>query len=128
MTKILREKMLKVYTHKLLEALSEVDITDKEGNVLISKDLKVVHEPSGYEYTVDDVVTDDDGNVTFALRAPEDPRILPPGEEGMLMTSFPSKRRQGGMGEHPDDARFPPEEGEIYIVDQEAFEKEYTVK
>lgn len=120
--------MLRVYTRRLLEALSEVDVTDKEGNVLISKDLKVIHKPSGYEYTVDDVITDPDGNVTFALRAPEDPRIEPAGAEGILMTSLATEPIRSRAGDHPDDIDFPPEEGEVYVVDQEAFEKEYIVK
>jgi len=128
MNKFLTEQMLRVYTRRLLEALAEVDVTDKEGNILISKDLKVIHKPSGYEYTVDDVITDPDGNVTFALRAPEDPRIDPPGAEGILMTSLPDPRQRDRTGDHPDDIGFPPEEGEIYIVDEEAFEKEYEVQ
>ena len=126
MNKVLSEQMLRVYTRRLLEALSEVDVTDKEGNVLISKDLKVVHKDSGYEYTVDDVITDQDGNVSFALRAPEDPRIDPPGSEGILVTSGP--RMGSHHSQHPNDENYPPEEGEIYIVDEKDFEKEYEVK
>ena len=127
MNSFLSEKMLRVYTRRLLEALSEVDVTDKEGNVLISKDLKVIHKDSGYEYTVDDVITDTDGNVSFALRAPEDPRIDPPGSEEILVTSSPL-RKGGSRHPHPDDEVYPPEEGEIYIVDEKDFEKEYEVK
>jgi hypothetical protein len=128
MNKLLSERMLRVYTRRLLEALSEVDITDKEGNILISKDLKVIHKDSGYEYTIDDVITDTDGNVTFALRAPEDPRVEPQGAEGILMTSLDTPRNRRGAHQHPDDLQYPPEEGEIYIVDEEAFKKEYEVK
>lgn len=128
MNKILSEQLLRVYTRRLLEALSEVDITDKEGNVLISKDLKVIHKDSGYEYTVDDVITDPDGNVTFALRAPEDPRIEPQGSEEILATSAPIDRFRAADIAHGDEDPYPPEEGEIYIVDEESFEKEYEVK
>jgi len=128
MNRYLSEQMLRVYTRRLLEALSEVDVVDKEGNVLISKDLKVIHKDSGYEYTVDDVITDPDGNVTFALRAPEDPRVEPQGAEGILVTSRPRPHGGERLDQHPDDLQHPPEEGEIYIVDEEAFEKEYEVK
>jgi len=127
MNSFLSEKMLRVYTRRLLEALSEVDVTDKEGNILISKDLKVIHKDSGYEYTVDDVITDTEGNVSFALRAPEDPRIDPPGSEEILVTSSPV-RKGGSRHLNPDDEVYPPEEGEIYIVDEKDFEKEYEVK
>ena len=50
MNRILVEKIRKVYTQVLLESLKEVDVVDTTGNVLISKDLKVVHKDSGYEY------------------------------------------------------------------------------
>jgi len=128
MNKFISEQLLRVYTRRLLEALSEVDVTDKEGNVLISKDLKVIHKDSGYEYTVDDVVTDPNGNVTFALRAPEDPRIEPQPAEEILATSAPVGRGQAADIAHGDNDFDPPEEGEIYIVDEESFKKEYEVK
>jgi hypothetical protein len=125
MNDTLGKRMLQIYTRRLLEALSEVDVTDKEGNILISKDLKVVHKDSGYEYTIDDVITTPDGNISFALRAPEDPRIEPPGEEGILVTSSPTARKTNTQR---IDSVYPPEEGEIYIVDEKDFEKEYEVK
>ena len=76
MNKILIEKIRKVYTTRLLEALKEVDVVDNEGNVLISQDLKVFHKGSGYEYTVDDVIRTPDG-IKVVLRNPESPRFSP---------------------------------------------------
>ena len=51
----IRKILLEEYTGRLLKALSEVDVLDKQGNIIISKDLKVRHKDSGYEYTVDDL-------------------------------------------------------------------------
>jgi hypothetical protein len=120
--KLLKEEFRKVYTARLLEALKEVDVVDKEGNVLISKDLKIVHKDSGYEYTVDDVVDTADG-VKFLLRKPDQPRVDPEpattllDELDSIVSSRMSKAEEGEL-----------EDGDIFIVDQSSFEKEYEVK
>ena len=77
------ELIKKEYKNRLFEALGESDVLDSHGNILITKDLKVRHKGSGYEYTVDDVITQADG-VKIVLRSPETPRIEPPGEEALL--------------------------------------------
>ena len=64
-------------------ALEEVDIYDERGNMLLTKDLKVKHKGSGYEYTVDRVDGDGDDAVVF-LRHPEEPRIVPIDSEQSL--------------------------------------------
>ena len=115
------EKIRSVYTKRLLEALSEVDVTDKEGNVLISKDLKVLHKDSGFEYTVDDVAKTPSG-IAIVLRQPDDPRIEPPPASTILdelddqLTKFIT----------PLDTE--EEAGDLFVVDEKSFEKEYEVK
>jgi len=122
MNKLLREQFRRVYTARLLEALKEVDVTDKEGNVLISKDLKVIHKDSGYEYTVDDVVDTSDG-VKFLLRKPDQPRVDPEPATTLLDELDSIVSTEISKAEDSDL-----EDGDIFIVDQSSFEKEYEVK
>lgn len=122
MNKLLVEKIRKVYTNRLLEALKEVDVLDKEGNVLISKDLKVFHKDSGYEYTVSDVVNTPDG-LKIVLRSPEAPRFEPAESTDLLDEADHESDRMEEEGEMLDDAH-----GDVFIVDAESFEKEYDVK
>ena len=70
-----------VYKNRLAEAvikgtLEEADLYDDRGNMVISKDLKVKHKTSGYEYTVDHVEGEGEDAIIF-LRHPEEPRINP---------------------------------------------------
>ena len=58
-------------------SLDETDLYDPRGNLLLTKDLKVKHKTSGYEYTVDHVEGEGEDAVVF-LRHPEEPRINPP--------------------------------------------------
>ena len=74
-----------VYKNRLAEAvikgtLEETDVYDERGNTLISKDLKVRHKSSGYEYTVDHVEGEGEDSVIF-LRHPEEPRVNPADSE-----------------------------------------------
>tara|TARA_R110001592_G_scaffold361584_2_gene672607 strand:+ start:18071 stop:18511 length:441 start_codon:yes stop_codon:yes gene_type:complete len=57
--------------------IAEAELLDKNGNLLISKDLKVKHKTSGYEYTVDQVTGEDEDMLIF-LRSPDTPRVQPP--------------------------------------------------
>ena len=123
MKKILVEKIRKVYTSRLLEALSEVDVVDKEGNVLISKDLKVIHKDSGFEYTVSDVVKNSDGDLDIVLRMPDEPRMEPQNSTALLDELDIRLRK------YVSDAVSPPEEDDtLFVVDAKDFEKEYEVK
>lgn len=70
------------YKKRLAEAvikstLEEVDVYDNRGNMLLSKDLKVRHKASGYEYTIDHVEGEGDDAIVY-LRYPEEPRVIPP--------------------------------------------------
>jgi hypothetical protein len=74
-----------VYKNRLAEAvikgtLEEADLYDDRGNMVISKDLKVKHKTSGYEYTVDHVEGEGEDAIIF-LRHPEEPRINPADSE-----------------------------------------------
>ena len=128
--------MRRVYTNRLLEALKEADIFDKEGNVLISKDLKVVHKDSGYEYTVDDVVRSDDG-VKFILRDPDQPRFKPAASTDILdeLSERLSQYLEKSNTEESEEPIIVSDEhdelvdvGDVFIVDEKSFEKEYEVK
>ena len=116
------------YKKKLFEALKEVDVVDDNGNVLISKDLKVKHKKSGYEYTVDDVISQGD-KVKIILRSPESPRFKsPPGEEilGEQPLEMPSSSKEisGNIRIQDPDG----EEEVIFVVDRKDFEKNYEVE
>jgi hypothetical protein len=70
------------YENRLLQleiaaTIAEAELTDKRGNIIITKDLKVRHKASGYEYTVDQINGEGDDMVIF-LRKPDAPRIDPP--------------------------------------------------
>ena len=119
------------YKKRLLEALDEVELIDKQGNIMISKDLKVRHKKSGYEYTVDDIITSpDNGELTIALRSPESPRVPNPGTEELL-GGPPGQSHFLGEEDIPLGAYDPEvaeeEEVQIFLVNPEDFEKEYEV-
>jgi len=64
-------------------ALEEVELYDDRGNMLLTKDLKVKHKTSGYEYTVDKVEGEGDDAIVY-LRHPEEPRVNPLDSEQAL--------------------------------------------
>jgi hypothetical protein len=122
--------MRKKYEKKIFETLSEIDVVDSRGNIVIGKDLKVRHKKSQYEYTVDDVVKDpSSGEIKVALKLPDEPRFEPgPEHDDVLIVD----KGHGNVLEEEeiyDPESFGEEdEPEIFIVDKEEFEKEYEVK
>lgn len=86
--------MREEYEHRLRSQLHEMEIFDSRGKLIIGKDLKVKHEPSGFIYTVKGV-TGEPGNAKIVLRAPEEPRVQPPEEEA-LKSSLPSAKQKPG--------------------------------
>ena len=52
MNKTIIESMQRVLLRRIVENLDESDVVDDRGNIVISKDLKVRHIPSQFEYTV----------------------------------------------------------------------------
>jgi len=75
--RIIKQKYKQRLADRLIEAnLSEMDIADKRGNVLLSRGLKVRHKKSGYVYTVDSVEGTGE-NTKVVLRHPDEPRVDP---------------------------------------------------
>ncbi len=110
--------------------LRETDLQDSQGDIVISPDLKVRHKKSQYEYTVDSVIQDDNGENVVLLRLPEEPRVEPEAEE-TLITDLTEPVVIYEID--PNVAIYEPEEGDLQdddllAVPQEEFEKEYEVK
>jgi len=118
--------------------LDEIDIKDEQGNIIISPGLKVRHKGSQYEYTVDNVVEDPDGEVNVILKMPEEPRFEPPiDDQGVIQDHkrFLYEVDPGGLyivDAETDDIKFDRhgslEPEDLLSVTQSEFEKEYEVK
>jgi|TARA_R110000744_G_scaffold47618_1_gene104703 hypothetical protein len=104
MNKVIIESMRRILLRRIVENLKEADVYDDRGNIIISKDLKVRHIPSQFEYTVADIIQGPDEEVSFVLRAPEGARFTPSGFT------------DGVEGE-----------GKM-VISKDEFEKEYEVK
>jgi hypothetical protein len=123
----------KEYRSRLLEALSEVEVVDQQGNILISPDLKVRHKKSGYEYTVDAVAVKGDDDIEIVLRDPEDPRFEPAGSEELL--GAPPNEKFNDILDETDNPPEEdilvvdkPEEETLFVVNKKDFEEEYEIK
>lgn len=92
------------YRNYLTRIVEKLDVTDKSGKIIIGKDLKVTHKPSGYEYTVSKVLQDDNVGIKIVLREPEVPR------KSVLKNIDNDKNRH---------------EGEGFVIDQKEFENNY---
>tara|TARA_Y100000310_G_C20030591_1_gene511599 strand:- start:144 stop:485 length:342 start_codon:yes stop_codon:yes gene_type:complete len=110
--------------------LRETDLQDSQGNIVISPDLKVRHKKSQYEYTVDSVIQNDNGESVVLLRLPEEPRVEPEAEESLIT----DLSKAGVIYEiDPDIAVYEPvaddlQDDDLLAVPQKEFEKEYEVK
>lgn len=118
-----------------MSQISEIDVQDKQGNIVISPDLKVRHKDSQYEYTVDSVIKDEEGETVVLLRMPEVPRIEKEdqiGPEPDLMRDLASEKVLYEID--PDVSVYVPDEDEpsseedLLAVPSDEFEKEYEVK
>jgi len=140
--RLLREE----YESRLRGQLHEVDLFDSRGTLVISKDLKVIHKPSGYVYTVKGV-TGEPGSAKVVLRNPEEPRVepaapasargdIPPSEPALAAEDDGGRekdaekkedKRDYGKRAYPQEIRPPKEDaGEtMFVVDQKEFEKHY---
>jgi len=122
------------YNKRLHEVMSETDLLDKQGNVVIHKGLKVRHKESQYEYTVDSVAQDVEGNVSVKLRNPDVGRINPAdatsvmAEDDLIAPISQSAPEEdlpvSASNEKPEELS----DDDVFVVDQTEFEKEYEVK
>jgi len=109
------------YHKKLTEVLGESEMVDDRGNMVVGKDLKIRHKDTQYEYTVDDVEENPEtGELEVTLNLPETPRVDAPTSPDSLGIPGKVDRYKINVPEPGDD--------EVFIVDQEEFEKEYEVK
>ena len=139
------EAMRDEYTELLARVVQEAEVFDDRGNMVLGKDLKVHHKGSGLEHTTADVVSDRAGNVKIVLRLPDEPRFEPSGEEGILSDSpgpenylseddlLEPESTVGDLSLASKQADPLPtgpdlEDVEVFVIDQEEFEKEYEVK
>jgi len=136
--RLLREE----YETQLLQKLEEVALFDSRGTMVIGKDLKVIHKPSGYVYTVKGV-TGEPGSAKVVLRAPEEPRVqpavasepAPAAAERMGAVAEDSSpeeddekqdKRDHGRKAYPKPKAPPETPGEtMFVIDQKEFEKHY---
>tara|TARA_B100001094_G_scaffold64662_1_gene60673 strand:+ start:313 stop:729 length:417 start_codon:yes stop_codon:yes gene_type:complete len=130
----LLEVFRNVYSARLNEVIGEADVTDEDGKVILSPDLKVRHRDSGYEYTIDKV-DGEDGEVKVYLRSPETPRVEPPAEEKALLGQPPTDdlldEQDPAAPREVAPEEVVPEESDpeevVFVVDQKEFEDEYEV-
>lgn len=114
--------------------LKELDVFDNQENIVISPDLKVRHKDSQYEYTVDSITKDEEGQTIVLLRLPDKARSgieTPPLEEPELMKDLGSGKVLYEVD--PSIEIYEPSEEDVsdddlLAVPQEEFEKEYEVK
>jgi hypothetical protein len=135
----IRQLMREEYERTIKSAINEVDLFDSRGVLVIDKDLKVKHKPSGFIYTIDSV-DGKDGSAKVTLRSPETPRVKPPPEAGPVGTKPAAPQYQVeseededtedmkdlGKKAYPKAPKSPkqPEET-VFVIDQKAFEKDY---
>ena len=68
--------------------VSELKATRK-GKVVLRKGLKIVHSPTGLEYTVADIFRDGSGKLKIRLSPPEDPRVAPIASNQVISEELP---------------------------------------
>ena len=136
MSKQVLRMLRREYTMRLLEALTETDLLDKSGKVVVGQGLKVRHKDSQFEYTVDSIEQGPDGEYKVTLRNPDAPRFEPApsdallGEEDGLMAAPPAP----SVDEEPvvkvastdEEPLVGPDD--VIVIDQKEFEKDYEVR
>tara|TARA_B100000524_G_C23606507_1_gene354604 strand:+ start:626 stop:1039 length:414 start_codon:yes stop_codon:yes gene_type:complete len=137
MSKEILSMLRKEYTMRLLEALTETDLLDKGGKVVVGAGLKVRHKDSQYEYTVDSVEQGPDGEYKVKLRNPDAPRFEPAESDSLLGEEdglLPSSKSPIGNDEPVVKVNTEPSEepligpDDVIVIDQAEFEKDYEVK
>ena len=122
------ESMRKTYYNRLVEIIEESDVRGKDGTIVIQPGLKVRHKKSQYEYTVSDVEENPStGDVTITLQSPEMARFEPQ-TGGDVLSELDGEEAVGEqipLAPAEDDNVVDGEE--IFVVDEEEFEKDYEV-
>lgn len=137
MSKQIMKMLRKEYTMRLLEALTETDLLDKGGKVVVGSGLKVRHKDSQYEYTVDSIEQGPDGEYKVKLRNPDAPRFEPAEADTLLGEDdglFPSPEVAVADDDpvvkvNTEPSKEPligPED--VIVIDQAEFEKDYEVR
>jgi hypothetical protein len=121
-----------------MKNITETDLQDSEGRIVISPGLKVRHKNSQYEYTVDSVVQDDNKENIVILNLPEEPRFdtdKSETEPTSVLSDLESRDviyeiDPSTMVYEPDDeVESDPVEGlDFLAVPEKEFEKDYEVK
>lgn len=110
----------------------ESDVRDKNGKIIISKGLKVTHKKSKFEYTVDSVLKEPNGDVIVMLASPETPRfgkqknVLSEPKSNHVLYEF-DPQESDSMYYYPDPNEEDSED-DLLAVPAKEFEKEYEVK
>jgi len=122
--RIIREE----YQNRLLQLeiaakIAEAEVTDKRGNILLAKDLKVRHKKSGYEYTIDNVEGEGE-SMQITLRKPDVPRIEAPKVMKRMNEDDEQLLTSAEIMELPEEQ---PKPGDTFVISAEEFEKEYIV-
>jgi hypothetical protein len=135
----IRLLMKEEYERSVRSMINEVDLFDSRGVLVIDKDLKVKHKPSGFVYTVDSI-DGKDGAAKVTLRSPETPRVKPPPEARVsnseTMTQYQVEAEEDdeetedmedvGKNAYPKAPPAPKNAEEvIFVIDQKEFEKDY---
>ena len=137
MSKEILNMMRKEYTMRLLEALTETDLLDKSGKVVVGAGLKVRHKDSQFEYTVDAVDQGPDGEYKITLRNPDTPRFEPAESDSLLGEDdglLPSPEMMSPEDDPVVKVNTASEEeplvgpDDVIVIDQSEFEKDYEVR
>lgn len=118
--KLLRE----TYEKRLFNCLDEAELFDDNDNTIVSRDLKVRDKQSGYEYTVDSVRTDKNGNKVVVLRAPDVPRFEPPASSPRVISASEPELDVYVPNMQADA----PSAAKSLVVSQKDFEKNFEVE
>lgn len=129
------------YRKHLKSILKEINVFDSRDKIVIGPDLKVIHEPSGFEYTVKDV-KGPIGKAKIILRSPESPRFITKSTDvqnsrirPVSAAPVPDSNEADGSIDDEDDKDYGKEawpkdnledkKAKEFVVDQKEFEKNY---
>jgi hypothetical protein len=123
-----------------MNVVSETDVQDSEGRVVISPGLKVRHKDSQYEYTVDSVTQDEKGKHVVVLNLPEEPRFDSEPSGGAVLSDLVDRDiiyevdpglmiyEPENVDHSAEDVESPEAGVDFLAVPEDEFEKDYEVK